>query len=72
MKIAITGGTGFVGRHLARALAAAGHDVVLVARGGDRRDETIRTSPRVTFFGVDLSDPGPLSEVFAHCAGINR
>ena len=77
MKTAITGGTGFVGRHLARALAAAGHDVVLVARGVDRRDETIRTSPRVTFFGVNLSDPGRLSDVFAgcavaHCAGINR
>ena len=78
MKIAVTGGTGFVGRHLARALAAAGHDVVLVARGVDRRDDTIRTSTRVTFFGADLSDPGRLSEVFAgcdavaHCAGINR
>ncbi len=33
MKIAITGGTGFVGRHLARELAEAGHEVVLVARG---------------------------------------
>lgn len=27
MKIAITGGTGFVGLHLANRLAAAGHDV---------------------------------------------
>jgi uncharacterized protein YbjT (DUF2867 family) len=32
-RIAITGGTGFVGLHTARALAAAGHELRLVARG---------------------------------------
>jgi nucleoside-diphosphate-sugar epimerase len=37
MRIAITGGTGFVGGHLATVLAAAGHDVVVLARGADRR-----------------------------------
>ncbi len=42
MKIAITGGTGFVGGHLARALVREGHEVVLIARGLDRRDESIR------------------------------
>jgi NADH dehydrogenase len=33
VRIAITGGTGFVGRHAARALLDAGHEVVLVSRG---------------------------------------
>jgi uncharacterized protein YbjT (DUF2867 family) len=33
VRIAITGGTGFVGRNVARALLAADHEVVLVARG---------------------------------------
>ena len=32
MKIGITGGTGFVGSHLAEALLEAGHEVVQVAR----------------------------------------
>jgi NADH dehydrogenase len=78
MKIAITGGTGFVGRHLARALAAAGHQVVVIARGADRRDTAVRLMAGVTFFETDLSDPALLAKAFAgcdaiaHCAGINR
>ena len=38
MKIAITGASGFVGRHLTRQLASEGHELVLLARGVDRRD----------------------------------
>lgn len=32
MKILVAGGTGFVGRHLCRALGEAGHEVVVVSR----------------------------------------
>ena len=42
MKIAITGATGFVGRHLARSLSYRGHELVLIARGVDGRDRTVR------------------------------
>jgi len=62
MKVAITGGSGFVGSHLARRLIAHGHEVVLVSR---------RT-------GVDISSEHALVGAFAgcravaHCAGINR
>ena len=45
MRIAITGATGFLGGHLARSLAAAGHDVVLVARGVDSRDPFVTRTP---------------------------
>ena len=78
MKIAITGGTGFVGRHLARRLTGDGHAVVLLARGFDRRDEEIRGLKGATFIAGDLSNPDILASAFegcdavAHCAGINR
>lgn len=78
MKIAITGGTGFVGRHLAHALVNAGHDIVLIARGLDRRDEAIRQLERATFVPIGLGDEDKLVQALAgcdgvaHCAGINR
>jgi NADH dehydrogenase len=62
MKYAITGGTGFVGRALARRLEADGQEVVVISR---------RT-------GVSVADVDALAAAFAacdgvaHCAGINR
>ena len=60
MKIAITGGAGFVGRHLAERFDAA--DIVTVSRrtGVDIDDVEALTK---AFDGC---------EVVAHCAGINR
>ena len=78
MKIAVTGGTGFVGRHLARELTKDDHEVVLIARGVDRRDPEIQHLTGATFAPIGLDDEGKLVEAFtgcdgvAHCAGINR
>jgi nucleoside-diphosphate-sugar epimerase len=78
MKVAITGGTGFVGRNLAAALAHAGHDVVLVARGVDDRALSARSLPRAQFVAASIVDARQLAGAFAgcdavaHCAGINR
>lgn len=78
MKIAITGGTGFVGWHFARSLVESGHEVVLIARGVDHRDESIRSLPRTYLAAIGTSDEEKLVETFAgcdgvaHCAGINR
>jgi NADH dehydrogenase len=78
MKIAITGGTGFAGRHLARALVSQGHEVVLIARGRDARDPSIRLEPRTTFVAGGVTDRETLDRAFAGCdavahfAGINR
>ena len=60
MRLAITGGTGFVGRHLAERFAA--DDVVTVSRRtGTGVDDVDGLS--AAFAGCD---------VVAHCAGINR
>jgi uncharacterized protein YbjT (DUF2867 family) len=78
MKIAITGGTGFVGRNIARALTGEGHEVVLLARGIDETDTTIRQFPNAHFVASGLDDVEELAGIFsgcdavAHCAGINR
>lgn len=78
MRIAITGGSGFVGGHLARHLTSWGHDVVLIARGWDERDAAIRNLPRSVWKPIGLDDVNALVEAFAgcdaiaHCAGINR
>jgi NADH dehydrogenase len=78
MKIAITGGTGFVGRNIARLVSGEGHEVVLVARGRDRTDPGIHRLPRACFVSMALDNSGQLAQAFAgceavvHCAGINR
>ncbi len=78
MRIAITGGTGFAGRHLALALLAEGHEVVLVSRGVDRRDERIRAVAGARFVPASADDEDALAAAFAGCdavahfAGINR
>ncbi|HET7746301.1 MAG TPA: NAD-dependent epimerase/dehydratase family protein, partial [Vicinamibacteria bacterium] len=38
MKVLLTGGTGFLGKNVARALAAAGHELRLLARPTSSRD----------------------------------
>ena len=43
MKIVIAGGTGFLGRPLAQALAGDGHDIVILTRQPPRGGEPLRT-----------------------------
>ena len=80
MRIAITGGTGFVGRNVARQLLAGGHEVVLISRGVDPRGEIVGgpENQRVRVVRIGLDDEEKLGNALAgcdgvaHCAGINR
>jgi uncharacterized protein YbjT (DUF2867 family) len=78
MKIAVTGGTGFIGRHLAAGLVSHGHHVVLVARGVDHSDSGTVAGGKTDFVAASIDDPTALAAAFggcesiAHCAGINR
>ena len=73
MKIAITGGTGFIGRHLAKDLISRGHEVIIISRGYYTRN----TQPieGAKFIQLDANDTAKLTEAFrgcnavAHCPG---
>ena len=68
MRVAIIGGTGFVGGHLTDALLAAGHEVSLLVRAGSeskaRRSEHVRTSPG------DISSADALKSVMEGCSAV--
>ena len=65
MKIFITGATGFVGSHVARALAAQGADLRLLVRSTSRV-ENIANLRAETATG-DLRDPESLKKAMAGC-----
>lgn len=78
MKVALTGGTGFVGGNFARALLQQGHEVVLIARGRDQHNADLKAHPGCRAFPASVAGAETLAEAFegcasvAHCAGINR
>jgi len=63
-RIAVTGATGFVGRHLTARLEAAGHEVVALSR----RTGFDLVSPDVPALERALAG----CDAVVHCAGINR
>lgn len=73
MRILITGGAGFIGSHLAHALLAEGHEIVVVDNlSGGRRSNV---PAGASFERIDLTEDalGPLlertrPEVVVHCA----
>jgi nucleoside-diphosphate-sugar epimerase len=55
-----------------------GHEVILIARGVDDRNSSVRDLPSTRWFSSDLSSTSDLVRAFAlcgavaHCARINR
>jgi len=77
VRVLVTGATGFTGGHLARALAAHGHEVrALVRKVSDTSDTLARAS--ITIVPGDLRDAGALAaatsgiDVVYHIAAIYR
>jgi uncharacterized protein YbjT (DUF2867 family) len=66
VRVVITGGSGFVGSHLTRMLADAGHQVAVVSRGSKRRPR--RTN--VSFVKADLTDSPVLVDAFRGCDAV--
>jgi len=60
--VAILGGSGFVGRHLCQALAAAGYRVRVATRHRERAKEQLILLPTVEVEVVDVHDPRALAE----------
>ena len=65
MRVAIFGGTGFVGSYLVDALVAAGHHLALLVRPGS--EDKVRHRERVRIVSGDISDPDSVRTTLEHC-----
>ncbi len=55
MKIAVTGGAGFIGSHVVDGYIAAGHDVLVIDNLSTGHRENV--NPKARFFALDIVDP---------------
>jgi len=55
MKIMITGGTGFVGSHLCDELVKDGHEVILLARNDNKKENVIKNLHKIKLEYVDVT-----------------
>jgi nucleoside-diphosphate-sugar epimerase len=72
MRVLVTGGTGFLGRHLVWRLAAAGADVVFTGRRADAAETVCRLSPaRVRWVFVEHGSPVAAQTLTECAAGVD-
>jgi uncharacterized protein (TIGR01777 family) len=69
MKVFVTGGTGFIGRHLSRMLEGEGHELTILTRSGRASSQH---GGGISYVEGDPTEKGPWQEVLArHEAVIN-
>lgn len=56
MTICVTGGAGYIGSHMVRALVREGHDVVVIDDLSSGHEDALPVSPRVSFVRGDVRD----------------
>jgi nucleoside-diphosphate-sugar epimerase len=70
MKVLVTGGTGFLGRHLVWRLADLGHDVCFTGRDAEKARQVTKDASRPTTFAVlSHAAPGSLAALTRAMAG---
>ncbi|MBO5202827.1 MAG: GDP-mannose 4,6-dehydratase, partial [Lentisphaeria bacterium] len=70
MKVLITGGAGFIGSHLTRALLAAGHPVTVIddlSTGSLDNITSFQSDPRYRFIKGDILVSDELEALIADC-----
>lgn len=67
-RIAVTGANGFLGRHIVRALLAAGHNVVAVVR--DPTSAAALLPAQAALRAADLADASALRQAFTDCDAV--
>src|SRR5207237_4071924 len=77
MKIMITGGLGFVGSHLCDELLHDNHEIILLARNDNKKENVIHNLNKIRLEYVDVTDFSDLEktieenkpEIIFHLAG---
>src|SRR4051812_45280129 len=64
MRILITGGSGFIGSHLADRLLAEGHQVLSIDNYATGRRDNLREREGLTIVEGTIADPDTVSRVF--------
>ena len=64
MRVFVTGGTGFIGHYVVKALLEKGHDVVIATRHPNKMP-SLRSNEKVSFVEASLTDFDKLGEGLA-------
>ena len=70
MRVMITGGTGFVGYHIAQALIGAGHEVSLLVRSVDKMLQLYGDDCELDFTRGDITDADKVNSAMAGCDAV--